>query len=63
MENMEIRTRSKNAGIKLWEIAYALGITDATFSRKLRLELPDLERERILIIIDEISQRKKNRTA
>lgn len=63
MNNQFIRDHAKRSGVKLWEIAYALNIADSNFSRKLRLELPDAERERILAIIDEISLRKRSKTA
>ena len=40
MKNSEIREKAKAAGIPLWKIADVLGITDSTFSRWLRRELP-----------------------
>lgn len=55
MCNLEIREAAKKKGVKLWRIAAALGITDATLSRKLRFELPDAERVRILAIVDELA--------
>lgn len=54
MNNQRIRQAAAQARIKLWEIAMELGITDATFSRKLRKELPADEQERILAIIARI---------
>ena len=57
MNNMLIRERARQAGINLWEIAYALNMADSNFSRKLRLELPDEEQKRILNIIDDIQRR------
>jgi len=48
MCNIDIRNEIKSAGLKLWQIAYQLGIkSDATFSRKLRLELSQKEKARI----------------
>ena len=38
------------------QIAEALGIADCAFSRKLRRELPDEEKEKILAIIDELKK-------
>ena len=32
MKNLEVRTAAKSAGVKLWEIAEVLGITDGNFS-------------------------------
>ena len=57
MVNSQIRKRATGTGVKLWEIAHALGITDSSLSRKLRLELPDDEQKRILNIIDDIQRR------
>ena len=54
MQNVEIRESAKAKGVMLWEIADAIGITDATFSRKLRKE-----RSRILEKIEEVARRKK----
>ena len=44
MCNKDIREAAKNAGIRLWEVAAALGINDGNFSRKLRQELPHEEK-------------------
>lgn len=56
MKNKEIREAAKKAGVKLWQIADAIGITDGNFSRKLRHELPEDERQNILEIIKQISE-------
>lgn len=54
--NLDIRAAAKGAGVKLWEIADKLGITDSNFSRKLRHELPQAEKDRIFSIIEEIAK-------
>lgn len=54
MNNQDIKKAAKIAGVKLWQIADKLGIADFTFSRKLRYELPQDEKERILSIIEEL---------
>lgn len=56
MYNKEIREAAKQKGVKLWQIAEELGITDASFSRKLRREFTDAERARVLAIIDRIAE-------
>ena len=56
MFNQEIRKAAKQKGVRLWQIAEALGITDANFSRKLRREFGETERARILAIIDRIAE-------
>ena len=53
--NKAIRSAAKAAGVLHWEIAERLGIQDSAFSRKLRRELPDEEREKILGIINEMA--------
>lgn len=53
--NREIREAAKAAGIKLWQVAEKFGISDGNFSRKLRRELPEEERERVLNIIRVLS--------
>lgn len=55
MKNRRIREAAKTQGVMLWEIAERLGVTDSTFSRKLRRELPDGEQERLISIISDIS--------
>lgn len=57
--NMEIRYNAKRAGVKFWEIAEAIGISDGMFSRKLRRELPEAERRKILDIVADIARRKE----
>lgn len=40
MANLDIRAAAVSAGVRLWRVADALGIADASLSRKLRKELP-----------------------
>ncbi|MBQ6232124.1 MAG: hypothetical protein IJJ80_01290 [Clostridia bacterium] len=61
MTNQEIKLKAAGAGVRLWEIAEKLGITDGNFSRKLRRELPEDEKNRILDIIKEIGERRVSR--
>lgn len=56
MKNQEIRRAAAGAGVKLWQVAEALGIADCSLSRKLRRELPPEEKERILSIVRELAQ-------
>lgn len=56
LRNMDIREEAARAGVKLWQIADALGIADCSFSRKLRKELPDSKKEEIYAIIKRISE-------
>lgn len=56
--NEDIRTRARNSGVFLWEVADELKILDSNLSRKLRHELKQDEKDRIFKIIDEIAERK-----
>ena len=58
MRNMEIRQRLKECNIKHWELADLLGISESTLCVKLRKELPDNDRERILCVINEFSRQR-----
>lgn len=59
MNNQEIRNAAKKKGVKMWEIAEVYGINDGNFSRKLRHELPEGEKNKILAIIDELHNKRK----
>ena len=56
MVNQDVRRAAAGAGIKLWQIADALGIADCSLSRKLRKELPQEEKEKIFSIIQQLSE-------
>lgn len=56
MANQDIRRKAADAGIKLWQIADALGISDGTFSRRLRKEFTLEEKERVVNIIETLSK-------
>ena len=56
MMNQDIRRAAAGAGVKLWQIADALGIADFSLSRKLRKELSKDEKEKIFSIINRLSQ-------
>jgi|GEM_PF-1550047 len=56
LANKDIRRAAGAAGIRLWQIAEKLKLTDGNFSRKLRRELPPQEKERILRIIQELGE-------
>lgn len=56
MANEEIRRRAARNGIRLWQLAAALGISDCNFSRKMRNEFSPEEKERILSIIEAIAK-------
>lgn len=57
--NMKIREKARNSGVRLWQIADALGIQESSFSKKLRKELPAQEQEMILAIIHELTEQQE----
>lgn len=56
MKNQDIRRTAAGAGVKLWQIAEALGIADCSLSRKLRKELPNDEKKKIFSIIAQLAK-------
>lgn len=56
MKNKEIRNAAGGHGLKLWQVAEAIGMNESAFSRKLRKELADDEKERILSAIDKLAK-------
>ena len=56
MSNQDIRRTAAGAGMRLWQIADALGMADCSLSRKLRKELPPDEKEKIFSIIQRLSK-------
>ena len=55
LANTEIREAAKRNGVRLWQVAESIGISDAAFSRKLRRELPASERERVMTVIEKLA--------
>lgn len=58
--NNDIRSAAKIAGVYLWEIADKLGVSEPTFIRSLRKELPDARKARVLAAIEEIKHEHEN---
>lgn len=60
MQNEDIRNIATKSGVRLWEIADALGMTEWTLSRKLRKELNDEQKERIYSAIEVIKAQRRS---
>jgi hypothetical protein len=58
-QNLEIRKATKDAGLKLWQVAKEYGMTESSFSRILRDELPEEIQAAILEIIHNLKIRLK----
>ena len=53
---MKSEKQQKKKGVRLWQIAGKLGINDGNFSRRLRYELSEDEKQKILEIINELAE-------
>ena len=58
MNNTEVRLAAKEHGVFIWEIADALGISEASMTRKLRYELSESEKKRMLELINTLVKRR-----
>lgn len=56
MENETIRKEAKRLGVKHWQIADFIGVSEQTFMRRLRKELPSGQQEEILCAIRQLAQ-------
>lgn len=53
--NTDIRKHAKKRKVYLYEVAEQLNISDPTFTRRLRHELPDEQKREIFAAIDTIA--------
>lgn len=60
MKNLELRKAAKAAGIPLWRIADAIGVGEATMTRKLRHELPENKKKQLLNLIKQLAREGEN---
>lgn len=54
LRNQDIRLLARGAGVPLWRISEALQVSEPTLTRKLRKELPESEKEKIVAIIEQL---------
>lgn len=59
LSNNDLRTFAKEKGVRFWEVAEKLHISDPTMSRRLRHELPAADKQEIVAVIDQIAAEKK----
>lgn len=60
MANNALRQAARESGVKLWELADALDVSEATVTRMLRRELDAEKQRNLLEIINAIAQQKSN---
>lgn len=58
--NCDLRTAARDAGVPLWAIADVLHISEPTMTRKLRRELPEKEKRKILDIISALAKEDRD---
>lgn len=56
MNNLEIRNAIQKSGLRHYEVAKLMNVSEGTFGRKLRFEIPKEEKEIILKIIEKAKQ-------
>jgi predicted XRE-type DNA-binding protein len=60
MTGTEVKSMIKGAGLKCWEVAYALNMQDSNFSRRLRKPFNESEVNNIKKIINTLSAEKRS---
>lgn len=53
--NNEIREKARTAGVKHWQIANAMGVSEQTLVRWLRTPLDECKRQRIIAAIEQLT--------
>ena len=59
MTGTEVKSMIKGAGLKCWEVAYAMNMQDSNFSRRLRKPFSESEVTEIKEVIDKLSASKE----
>lgn len=57
LPNQAIRTHAKENGVRIYEIADVLGVSQATITRALRYECSEKDRPRYISAIDTVATR------
>ena len=58
MANEIIRTELKEKGVRQWELAAAIGISEQTMVRRMRFEMPDEVQLHLLEVIEKVAAEK-----
>ena len=61
MENLDIRSKLREAGLYQWQLAEGMKIAEQTLVRKLRREVPEKEKQKIFAIIEELATENSNK--
>lgn len=52
MNNVEIRQEIRHADIKHWQVAEAMKVSEATFCRWMRTEMPEEKKKKVLAAVE-----------
>ena len=55
-QNSDIRKAIAESGLMKYEIAHAIGVSDAWFSKMLRFELPEEKKKQIISAIQQLKE-------
>lgn len=61
MNNLDIKEAIRKASLKHWEVAEKYGLHEGNFSRKLRHELSESEKNKIFEIINDLHKKTRGR--
>ena len=61
MENLDIRSKLREAKLYQWQLAEGMKIAEQTLVRKLRRELPEEEKQKIFAIIEKLATENNNK--
>ena len=56
--NLDVREKAKEAGVYLWQIAAAIGVSEPTFNRWLRTEMPTKKKEQVKQAINRLNEKQ-----
>ena len=60
MRNQDLKDEMRIAGVRQWEVAEAMGVSEMTLVKWMRFELPEDKRQRVLQAIEQIKQSKRD---
>lgn len=59
LRNLDVRDAIRAAGVRHWEVAERLGVREETLCRKLRHELSDNEKKKLLRAVEQLKKEKE----
>ncbi len=57
MNNKDVREKIKQSNLFQWQVAEYIGISESSFSRRLRYELPESEKKDIFEVVEKLKER------